>query len=87
MPEHDELLELIRSLPCADRGERLARIETKLDVLVAQADTSITLMREQNHRVGKLEAWRSWVLGAAAAVGALCGATIKTLLGQGGGKP
>lgn len=45
-------------------GERLIRIETKIDLFLDQ-------LKDHETRIRVLEAWRYWMLGAAAAAGAV----------------
>lgn len=49
--------------PDDDHGERLARIETKLDLLLGRHD-------DQEKRIRSLEAAKAWLMGAAAVAGA-----------------
>lgn len=44
-------------------------MEGKLDVLLSNVDASIRRADGHEVRIGKLERWQSWTLGAGAAVG------------------
>lgn len=72
-------------------GERLARIETKMDsTFGAKLDEIRSLLstlkdRDEDHekRIRKLERWTYLMTGAAAALGSGIGATVASLLNGG----
>jgi len=53
MPPHDAL----------DIAERIVRLETKLDFLIAKATDERTSIKELEHRIDSMEAWRNRAIG------------------------
>lgn len=48
----------------------IGNIEGKLDTVLEQLRTKDDRLNNHGERIGKLERWQSWTLGAGAAVGA-----------------
>lgn len=66
-----------------EENERLARIETKLDAMAARLDaqhaSQAVARKDHEDRIRKLEGWRAYTVGLAAAASYIV-SNLKTLL-------
>ena len=62
-----------------DESVKIAIAETKIDHLIDQVDCLRAEVQEFNRRVSILERWRSYLLGAAAVIGAVVSAAFHLL--------
>lgn len=64
----------------ADDVQRtLGRIESKVDSLLEKQDEHKARLDNHGQRIGKIERWQSWTLGACAAIGVVAGLLVTVL--------
>ena len=62
---------------------QLARIEVQLNYNGTKVDELVVKVGAQNGRIGKLERWRSWMLGVLLIVGGLAGYVVEHIIKTG----